>query len=396
MTIYERVPRPGPVGAGIVLQPTGQHVLARLGLLEPIVAKGARLDGLLCSNSRGRKIVDIAYDVLEQDLFGLGLHRGVLFSTLFEAVKKEKDVRLRCGVPVEDLAREKGDRLYVVEPDGTRHGPHELIVVADGARSRLRDDTDLTDSIEPYPWGALWFVGRDPDRRFHSRLHQVVEGTGRMMGLLPTGQGPDDGDPSWLVSLFWSIRIDRVEAWKKDGLEAWKKEALRYVPAADALLAQIHDPEQMLCATYHDIVMRRWHTHNVVYLGDAAHATSPQLGQGCNLALYDAMALANSLEQSATVAHALAGYSALRHEHLGFYQFATRWLTPFFQSDLTARVPGSAWLRDTVLGTMMQVPYFNREMVRSMAGIKQGLFGSLELRAPDLSAPLLRDNIGEQ
>jgi 2-polyprenyl-6-methoxyphenol hydroxylase-like FAD-dependent oxidoreductase len=40
VTVYERVPGPGPVGAGIVLQPTGQHALSRLGLLERVVASG--------------------------------------------------------------------------------------------------------------------------------------------------------------------------------------------------------------------------------------------------------------------------------------------------------------------------------------------------------------------
>src|SRR4051812_31442322 len=48
VTLFERVATPGPVGAGITLQPTGQAVLARLGLLEPIVARATRLDGLLC------------------------------------------------------------------------------------------------------------------------------------------------------------------------------------------------------------------------------------------------------------------------------------------------------------------------------------------------------------
>lgn len=387
VTVYERVPQPGPVGAGIVLQPTGQAVLARLGLLDPVMERGARLDGLLCTNDRGLRIVDIAYDVLGPDLFGLGLHRGVLFRTLFEAVERE-DVTLRCGVPIEDLARARGagDRLWVVEPDRTRHGPHDLIVVADGARSRLRDDTSLAESVAPYPWGALWFVGKDPERRFHSRLHQVVRGTERMMGLLPTGRGPNDGDPTPLVSLFWSIRVDRIEVWKEAGLDAWKKEALGYVPEADRLLDQITDPDQMLHAVYHDVVMRRWHTHNVVYLGDAAHAMSPQLGQGANLALIDAMVLADSLAAHATLADGLAGYSASREDHLGFYQLATRWLTPFFQSDHAAL----GWLRDGVMAQMSRIPFFHREMVRSMAGVKRGLFGA----APVTSAPAATSTSG--
>src|SRR5262249_1658918 len=88
----ERVPDPGPVRAGIVLQPTGQHVLARLGLLGPIVAKGARLDGLQVTTTEGRVVVDLEYRMVDARYFGLGLHRGVLFKTLFDAVRAESRI----------------------------------------------------------------------------------------------------------------------------------------------------------------------------------------------------------------------------------------------------------------------------------------------------------------
>ena len=58
------------------------------------------------------------------------------------------------------------------------------------------------------------------------------------------------------------------------------------------LLAQITDIGQLTWARYHDVVMPRYHTQRSVVIGDAAHATSPQLGQGTNMALLDALALA--------------------------------------------------------------------------------------------------------
>src|SRR6184192_4185022 len=111
----------------------------------------------------------------------------------------------------------------------------------------------------------------------------------------------------------------------------------------------------MLFASYHDVTMSRWNTHNVVYLGDAAHAMSPQLGQGCNLALFDAWTLAQSLAAHEHLPVALSAYTGARADHLRFYQFATRWLTPLFQSDVGAL--GHA--RDLVMGTMSRVPLFN-------------------------------------
>jgi 2-polyprenyl-6-methoxyphenol hydroxylase-like FAD-dependent oxidoreductase len=390
VTVYERVPAPEPVGAGIVLQPTGQHVLAELGLLAPILAKGARLDGLVVATTEGRTVVDLDYAMVDERYFGLGLHRGVLFQALYDAVRADPRIALRVGVAIEDLGRAPRDRLYGLESDGvTGYGPHDLFVVADGARSHLRDDdrrkgrrstyssaTATHKTVRSYPWGALWFVAKDPEARFTKKLRQTVRGTRVMLGFLPTGLGPDDADVAPRVSLYWSLRCDAYAAWRAAGLAPWKDEVLRARPDAEPVLAQIEDPDQVLLASYHDVVMRRWHTHNVVYLGDAAHAMSPQLGQGCNLALWDAMTLAGCLESANSLPVALAAYSAEREDRLGFYQFATRWLTPFFQSDL----PLLGFLRDHGMGLMTKHGPFQREMVRTMCGVKLGIvWGALDV-----------------
>lgn len=369
VTVYERVEDPGPVGAGIMLQPTGQAVLDALGLHDEVVDRGARIDRLRCVTRAGRSVVDLAYRDLDPRFFGVGLHRGVLFASLFAAVKREP-IALRLGVPIDALSRSR-DGTFVVA-NGERHGPHDLIVVADGARSAVRDPHVARSNAE-YPWGALWCVAEDPDRLFHTDLHQIVDGNERMLGLLPTGVGPTGSTP--LVSIFWSIRGDRVGAWREAGLDAWKDEVRAFEPKTDPLLATITRPEQLLFATYHDVVMSRWNTHDAVYVGDAAHAMSPQLGQGCNLALYDAYTLAQCVAEHDDVPTALTAYSAARTDHLRVYQLATRWLTPFFQSDTVAL----GWIRDLGMGTMTRIPFFARTMTASMVGILTGVFSRVEL-----------------
>lgn len=381
VTVYERVPVPGPIGAGITMQPTGLHVLSRLGLYDHVVARGSRLDVLRCLTTKRREIVALSYATIDRELFGLGLHRGVLFEALHGAAIREANVTVRTGIEIVDLARTRRPGWsYFVDVARGLHGPHELVVVADGARSQLRDDTSTSKRVEAYPWGALWFVGRDARAAGDAGLrclHQVADGNRRFLGLLPTGFGPGVSDDALakarsLVSLFWSIRADQVPAWRAAGLARWKEEVVAMDEAARPILDQIDDVSQVLFAAYHDVVMHRWSTRNVVYLGDAAHATSPQLGQGCNLALWDAMELDAVLaEEPRDLARALDAYSRRRRDHLAFYQFATRWLTPFFQGDVAAL--GS--LRDFAMPLFGKLPIFTRLMTLSMLGIVDGFEG---------------------
>ena len=187
------------------------------------------------------------------------------------------------------------------------------------------------------------------------------------MGLLPTGLGPHGGQRQ--VSFFFSLRADRLDAFRTGDFEAWKRGVLKDVPESAPVLAQLTSPDSLLFSSYHDVVMWPWNTERVVYLGDAAHAMSPQLGQGANLALYDAMVLGDAVAREPTVVGALERYDRDRRTHLGFYQFATRWLTPFFQGD--ARL--FSLLRDVLMPIGAALPPIRAQMVRSMLGVKRGI-----------------------
>ena len=346
--VFERVSDPKPVGAGILLQPTGMQVMAALGLLAPILAHGARIDRLDGVTLSGRKVIELAYDDIAPGLFGLGIHRGVLFETLYGALRAE-NISVRTGISV--------DRLDA-GPDGVAVAGEwfDRVVVADGARSQLRP---AFARMRRYPWGALWCMLPE-DARYVGTLSQVYRDTRRMVGFLPTGRPPGGGAP--LVSMFWSLRADAVPAWKAAGIDVWKGEVHEIAPFVDLAAVGAGD---VLFAPYFDVVMPRWHTDRVVWIGDCGHAMSPQLGQGANLALMDAMVLGEC--------GSFAEYSDRRRAHLRFYQFASRWLTPFFQSSFPVLSP----FRDTFAMPFHRWGWYRRQMLLSLAGVKTGLFSTL-------------------
>jgi 2-polyprenyl-6-methoxyphenol hydroxylase-like FAD-dependent oxidoreductase len=187
-----------------------------------------------------------------------------------------------------------------------------------------------------------------------------------MLGFLPTGRtnSMSSEDPS-LVSLFWSLKMDSVERVRQEGLDALKAQIVSLAPESESLLRNLTDFDQLIPAEYSDTFMPRLYLdESCVFLGDCAHATSPQLGQGANLALVDAWVLSESMKMYAKVPDAIRHYDEMRKWRLRFYQMNSRLLTPVFQSDYAS----IGCLRDAFMGPLCYFPPTRYQMLSTLCG----------------------------
>lgn len=122
-------------------------------------------------------------------------------------------------------------------------------------------------------------------------------------------------------------------------------------PACAPLLDQIEDAQQLTFARYAHRTLPRPVESALIHLGDAWHSASPQLGQGANMALLDAWALARGLARNEAVDAALAETVASRRRHVRLYQALTWLFTPVYQSDSRA-LP---FLRDRLAGPLSKL-----------------------------------------
>lgn len=364
VTLYDQFEAPRPVGSGLMIQPVGLEVLDRIGAGAAVRAAGQPVRRMLGREAEaGRIVLDVSYapEGAEPDRMGLAIHRASLHAALLDSATA-------AGVPVTTGRRIDGTevsargRWLIAEDD--RLGPFDLVVDASGAGSCL---SPLKSRALPYGavWGTVPWPEGTPLPRDH--LSQMYRRADRMAGVLPVGTVPGRDGPQ--AAIFWSLRVDGMEAWRAAGLAAWKAEATELWPDFAPFLETVTDLDQMVPARYSHGSMRRPWGDRIAFIGDAAHRASPQLGQGANMALLDARALAIALGRQAgrdadSLAEALADHARMRRWHRAVYQGLSAAFTPQYQSD--SRV--LPVLRDRVLAPLSKVPPLPWVLARLVAG----------------------------
>lgn len=341
VVLFDRLETPQPLGSGIILQPVGLRVLDEIGAGDAIRDLGAPITRLYGGAApRGNVVLDVRYVARGKNApCGLGVHRGALFQVLYDAA-------LAAGGEIEsgrDIAGVRDRRL--VFADGRVSASFDLVVDALGMRSPLSGGAP-----KPLPFGALWasldWAGPFDGAALEQRYRQAR----KMVGVLPIGRLK--GETRKQAAFFWSLKHGDRAAWAAMPIEVWKDEVRALWPETEPLLAQIYRHEDMVFAAYAHRTISDPVSRDCVHIGDAWHCASPQLGQGANMALLDALALARALETQSNLDAALGEYARTRALHIKLYQLASWMFTPAYQSDSAA----FAFVRDWIMAPLSRAP----------------------------------------
>ena len=324
VTVFERFALASPLGSGLMIQPTGLAVLRVLGLAEQLVANGARIERLHGLSAAGRVVLDVRYGAQG---FGTGVQRAALFDILYGALQARGQV-FETGREVVSSRLLPDGRRRLIFAGGEASSAFDLVVDAMGSSTPL-----ATDPAPCLAYGALWASLDWPAGAgfLDNALEQRYRRASQMVGVMPTGPAPPRGVPG--ATFFWSVRLDRLEALMRNGIAAWKAQVLELWPQTGPLLDQIDSLDAMAVARYRHRKLKTPVAQGQIHLGDAWRSSSPQLGQGANMALLDAYALSLALARHDNLGQALRGAIDLRRRHAWIYHALSAIFTPVYQSD---------------------------------------------------------------
>jgi 2-polyprenyl-6-methoxyphenol hydroxylase-like FAD-dependent oxidoreductase len=314
--VVERNPEWHTLGAGLSVQPNGLRVLRQLGLDSAVIDAGCVVGRWLFADQHGEVLCDID---LEGVWGEVGPCVGIARSRLQEVlVAGARPVPCRLGTSI--AAIDERDRQVSVRFTDGSTGDYDLVVGADGIRSTVRDLA--FGQLEPTFAGQISWRSIAPIALPGPPSIQFWLGDGCFFGLCSVGDCHTYG--------FGYIAHERQYDPVEGRLVRLRNRFADFGDTVQAYLARLERDEQIHCSTIEWIEQDRWHTGRVVLIGDAAHASSPMMGQGGSLAMEDAWVLAELLRTEPTLKRALVGYAKRRVPRVTWVQQQSRTVADSF------------------------------------------------------------------
>jgi 2-polyprenyl-6-methoxyphenol hydroxylase-like FAD-dependent oxidoreductase len=236
----------------------------------------------------------------------LGVSRRALQKVLGDAAL-EAGATLRLGLTATAL-EQSGGHVHVSFSDGSR-GSYDIVVGADGTHSATR--AMVMPEVPPpqFTGQAVW--------RYNLPRPAGLDALHAYNGPIGAGLVPISAEQMYM---FLTTPEPGNPRYPRDGLAAaMRGKTAPCAPAIRELAAQITDDEGVVYRPLETLLVEGpWHQGRVVLLGDAAHTTTPHLGQGAGMAIEDSLVLADELARHHDADAAFAAYRTRRFERCAY------------------------------------------------------------------------------
>lgn len=299
VAVFEQAPELREIGAGLSVWPNATRVLSQFGLLPEVLNRSAVLERLQLRTWKGELLSNIK-TVADFETPSVCIHRSDLLSILAEQIPQRC---IHLGERFESF--EERDGVVVAGFSSGRKAQGHALIGADGLNSIMR--AHILGPSKPIYRGywACRGIAHFPLPKQHSHTATETWGSGQRFGIEPMGQG----------RVFWYATANAPEGQLGDQL-GWKDELREKFKQWHTPIPEVIEATEREAILKHDVLdrrpVRRWGTGRVTLLGDAAHPTTPNLGQGACMAIEDALVLAQCLTPKREIQESLRKYESLR------------------------------------------------------------------------------------
>lgn len=338
VAIYERTPELRDAGAAISVMANASRVLKHYGLLPALLDHGQPLTFGVIQPNDGKPLKPPM--AINTDVPGVLLHRADLQDILLSGIPERC---LHLGKTLTGITQDaEGVTAFFADGSEARGS---LLIASDGLNSTTRQ-LIIKDGPPIYRGYQCW-RGVNPDGRL-DRVAEVL-GRGVRMGLIPMGRR---GAAWWLCA--------NESEHQSDHPEGVRNKLLRLISdwhsTARDLVAGTPEAAINKNAIYDRPVKRGWSSGRVLLIGDAAHPTTPNLGQGGGMAIEDAALIARCLTHFPDHATAFRHFEELRFPRVKKIVNQSRtwgtlaqWANPLacsFRNLLLAKMPERGLVKD--------------------------------------------------
>lgn len=300
-TIYESAPEIKPVGAGIMMAVNAMQIFEKLGLKEKIENSGNNIHGISITDEKLKTISTTNVLALEKKFnsCNVAIHRADLQNILADNLDFEK---IKLNYSLKTIEKKENYHLHF---ENGNEIESKIVFGADGIHSKVRNQIIQTGKIrnaEQKCWRGLTTFEL-PEKYLHHALE--IWGKGKRFGFVKLSDN----------KVYWYALINQSNFTENMNLSDIFSDF-------DPLVLQILESTKQENIILNDIIdlapIRKWFAENLCLIGDAAHATTPNMGQGACQSIEDAYVLSKLLENDKNFNSVFEEFQKIRRKKVDY------------------------------------------------------------------------------